>query len=495
MRVFGTRPSSKRQLRLEQELARAATEPKPHVKTAAERAEGEGLPMPRRFWAIVAVSFGTALFVLDSGIANVALPTLSRELGVNEGAVTAVVTVYQLVMVMGLLPFAKLGDRIGHRRIYQIGQVLFCVASGLVWFIDSFAMLLVLRALQALGASLALAVASAMIRNIYPEKSLGSGLGVNSVVVASSAALAPTLGGYIIADFDWQYVFVVAVPFALLSLVLGRSLPNARPGADLDGTGSVWSALTVALLIGGVQLAAHGGTLVPGIVAFVAGVGSAIYLVRRERRQARPVLPVDILALPAVGLSALAAAVAFCATALLTVSLPFILEQKLGYTPDQVGLLLLPFPLTMLFFAPFTGWLSDRIAPTKLGLFGLSVLIAGFASFIFLPADGTYSDVAWRLVTCAIGFAFFMPPNSRLLIGSAPRDRAAAAGGVLSTSRLFGQANAAALAGLMLGLGLGLGPVPFYLAIALAVVAGACSLARYRTIKARNLARYVETGA
>ncbi len=88
-----------------------------------------------------------------------------------------------------------------------------------------------------------------------------------------------------------------------------------------------------------------------------------------------------------------------------------------------------------------------------------------------------------------------MPPNSRLLIGSAPRERAAAAGGVLSTSRLFGQANAAALAGLMLGLGLGLGPVPFYVAIGLSVVAGLCSLTRYRTIVARRrLAAYAEIG-
>ncbi len=468
---------------------------RPSAHSRPDHAEGEGLPMPRRIWAIIAVSFGTALFVVDSTIANVALPTLSRELNVSEGAVTSVVTIYQLVMVMGLLPFAKLGDRVGHRRIYQTGQVLFCLSSALVWFIDSFPLLLVLRAMQALGASLALSVASAMIRTIYPEKSLGSGLGINSVVVASSAALAPTLGGYIVANLDWQWVFVAPVPFALLSLLIGRSLPNTRPGADVDWKGSIWSAVTVALLIGGVQLAAHGGTLAVGIGAVALGIVAAVFLVRYARQQDRPVLPVDIMALPLVGLSALAAAVAFCATGLLTVSLPFILEQKLGYTPDQVGLLILPLPLTMLIFAPFTGWLSDRIAPTKLGLFGIAVMVTGFVSFIFLPSDGDYFAVAWRLVACAVGFAFFMPPNSRLLIGSAPRERAAAAGGLLSTSRLFGQANAAALAGLMLGLGVGLGPVPFIVAIVLALIAGGCSLTRFLTVTAqRRTAAYAETG-
>lgn len=460
------------------------------VTPASGRGGGDGLPMPRRIWAIIAVSFGSALFVLDGSIANVALPTLSQELRVDEGTITAVVTVYQLVMVMMLLPFSKLGDRIGHRRIYQTGQVLFCIASALVWFVDSFVMLLVLRAIQALGAGLALSVSAAMIRAIYPDKSLGSGLGINSVIVASAGALAPTLGGYIVAHLPWQYVFVAAVPFGLLSLVLGRSLPNTRPGADLDGIGSIWSALTVALLIGGVQLVSHESTRFAGLAVFVAGCVSAWRLVRREKRQTRPVLPVDILAMPAVGLSALASTVMFCAVGLLPMTLPFILERQYGYSPDEVGLLLVPFALTLLFFSPFTSWLSDRIVPTKLGMFGLAVLICGFAAFIFLPDDASPFSIAWRLVACGIGFAFFIPPNSRLLMGSAPHDRTAAAGSVMSTSRLFGQANAAALAGLLLGTGLGTGPAPFIIAIGLALVAGASAATRYRTIRARRLADY-----
>ena len=188
--------------------------------------ETDGLPIPRRYWAIAAISFGTSLFVVDGAIANVALPTIGRELGVGNGPVTNVVTVYQLVLVMVLLPFSSLGDRVGHRNLYQVGQVLFLLASAVVLFISDFTWLLVARAGQALGAGMALSVSAAMLREIYPARSLGSGMGINSVVVASSSALAPTLGGWLVASLDWRWVFVAAVPMAMISLLLGRALPD-----------------------------------------------------------------------------------------------------------------------------------------------------------------------------------------------------------------------------------------------------------------------------
>ena len=105
-------------------------------------AETDGLPKPRRFWAIAAISFGTALLVLDGAIPTVALPTIARDLGVSNAVVTNVVTVYQLVLVMVLLPFSSLGDRIGHRRFYQAGQGLFLVASALCLFAPDFFVLI-----------------------------------------------------------------------------------------------------------------------------------------------------------------------------------------------------------------------------------------------------------------------------------------------------------------------------------------------------------------
>ena len=451
--------------------------------------------MPRRLVAIAALSFGMALLVVDGNIAIVALPTIARKLGVSEGAVTAVITVYQLVTVMGLLPFANLGDRIGHRRMYQSGQVLFCIASALCFFVESFPVLLLLRAAQAIGASMSLSVSAAILREIYPTRSLGSGMGFNSMVVALASATGPTLGGFIVASFDWRLVFVAAAPFALLSLLFGPSLPPPDPRrGKTDWVAALWSAFTMACLIGGVQLASHASVRLPGIGLFLAGGVSAWLLVRRERRIERPIVPVDILKMPAVGLSALGAMAVFCAVGLTLIALPFRLEQGFGFRPDEVGLLILPFPLTMLFVAPTAGWLSDRIAPTKLGVPGLAVAILGLTALMLLPPGATKFDLIWRLSLTAAGFGFFMAPNSRLLIGSTPKERTSAAGGVMSTARLLGLGLAAAVLGLLLGLGAGLGPMPLLIAMGLAVLASACSLVRFRTVRAARRAAGADAG-
>ncbi|HLV08221.1 MAG TPA: MFS transporter, partial [Croceibacterium sp.] len=209
---------------------------------------------------------------------------------------------------------------------------------------------------------------------------------------------------------------------------------------------------------------------------------SAVWLVRRERRRTAPVVPVDLLGKPVIGFSALAAISCFVASGALMLSLPFRLEEAMGYSPEQVGLLLLPFPLTMLVISPLAGWMSDRVAPTKLGVTGMTIAIAGLLLLAMMPDEPGELAIAWRLSLAALGFGLFFAPNSRLLIGQAPKDRAAAAGGLLSTSRLLGQTVAAVVVGILLAGGMGVGPTPLFVACALAVVAALCSLARYKSV-------------
>ena len=233
------------------------------------------------------------------------------------------------------------------------------------------------------------------------------------------------------------------------------------------------------LVIGGLQLATHGSAVI-GTVVGLAGIASMVALVRREKDSDAPVLPVDLLRRPAIGLSALSSMTAFIAAASLMIALPFRLELGMGYDPQEVGMLLLPFPLTMLVVSPLAGWMSDRIPATKLGVTGLAIVIVAMLVFAFMPDNPGKLAISLNLVLMAIGFGLFFAPNTRLLISSAPRDRAAAAGGVQSTARLTGQALAAVVVGILLAANLGMGPMPMFVACGFAAFAAGCALLRFR---------------
>ena len=440
----------------------------------------DGLPLPRRYLAIAAMSFGSALVVIDGGVANVALPTIARDLHVDHSAVVSIVTVYQVMLVMLMLPFAGLGERIGLKRTYQAGQSIFTIATILCFFAKSLPFLLVVRAVQALGAAGVLSVASALIRQIYPAKQLGRGLGINSVVVSSSAAAAPTLGGLVLSVAPWPWVFASAVPFAIASLALGRAIPAPEPGqSHFDVPGAIMCAAMFGLVIGGLESLVNGDS--PVVSCAIVAVGAIIgwYFVRREVGETAPILPVDLLAQPVLALSALGGFLAFTASMTLLISTPFRL-QAAGFGAAAIGAAIAPWPLTNMIVAPLAGFLSDRIPAGLLGGIGMSVSIVALLLLAGLPAHPSYLDVAWRMALCGSGFGTFLPPNARLIVGSAPRERAAAAGGMVSTVRLAGQTTGATLVAALLAIGVGSGATPPLVSAGLALVAGLCSIARLR---------------
>lgn len=442
----------------------------------------DGLPQPRRNFAAVAIAFGTALVVIDGAIATVALPSIARDLGTDSSAAVEVVTVYQLVLVMALLPFSALGERLGLRRMYQIGQTIFTIATALCFFAKSLPFLLIVRAVQALGAAASLSVNTALLRLIYPARALGAGLGFNSVVVSSSAALAPTLGGLVLGIAPWPWVFASAVPFALVSLALGRFLPEVPPREEpFDVLGAVMCAGMFGLIIGGTETAVHGDS--PVVSAAIVGVGVlvALLFVRRERGDPKPILPVDLLRSPLFALSTIAALAAFVGQMTLTLSLPFRLQSVYHFSPSEVGAVIAPWPLTTMVVAPLSGWLSDRYPAAILGGIGMGIAIVALALLANLPAHPGHWDMAWRMALCGTGFGMFLSPNARVQIAAAPRARSAAAGGMISTTRLVGQTAGATLLSALLAAGMGYGAVPAYVGVGLAALAGVCSVARLHT--------------
>ena len=451
----------------------------------ADREEGRGLPAdgmptPGRYLAITAISLGTLLTTIDGQIATVALPTIARDLKVNGSAAVLVVTVYQLVLVMTLLPFSALGDRIGLKRLYQGGQLVFTVATLLCFFAKSLPFLLVVRAFQALGGAAALSVMAAMIRQVYPQRMLGRGLALNTVCATMSGALAPTAGGLILAVAPWPWVFAAGVPFAVLSLALGRfGLPDV-PARETryDGLGAFFCIVTFGLTFSGLEAGVHGGS--PVVAVAITGVGllCGYFFFRHELTQPDPIMPLDLLRMPVIRLSCASAMCAFVASIMLMLSLPFRLQHGYGFTPKEVGLAMASWPLVMMVVAPTAGVLSEKIPAGLMGGVGMALGAGSMLLIAFLPAHVGYVDIAWRLAVCGAGFGLFFTPNARLIVGSAPRHRAASAGGMISTTRLTGQTLGATLLATLLGVGLGEGPVPPMIGVGLALCAGIGSLAR-----------------
>ena len=165
--------------------------------------EWDGLPMPTRIWAIVAVAFGVSLSVIDGSIANVALPTMARMLDISAANSIWIVNAYQLAIVVSLLSFSALGDLIGYRKIYIGGLILFTIASLGCTLSNSLPTLVTARVCQGFGAAAVTSVNTTLIRLIYPRKNLGRGMGINATVVAVSSVAGPTIASGILSVASW----------------------------------------------------------------------------------------------------------------------------------------------------------------------------------------------------------------------------------------------------------------------------------------------------
>ncbi len=417
-------------------------------------ATADGLQIPQRYWAILTVALGLVMAVLDGAIANVALPTIARDLHASPASSIWVVNAYQLAVTVSLLPLAALGDILGYRRVYQGGLIVFTVASLLCARSDSLTTLALARVAQGFGASGVMSVNTALIRFIYPRRLLGTAMGVNALIVAVSSAVGPTVASGILSVAPWQWLFYINAPIGLLALLLGLwALPATKLASH---TFDIWSALLNAFALGALVVAVDG--LGQGETRWIIGAetGFAVLagwlLVKRQLSRASPLLPVDLLRIPIFALSIATSICSFAAQTLAYVSLPFFLQDALGRSQVETGLLMTPWPLTVAVVAPIAGRLSDRYSAGLLGGIGLLAMAAGLVLLALLPAHPSEVDIAWRMVLCGFGFGLFQTPNNRAMIGATPPQRSGAGGGMLSTARLLGQTLGAALVAVVFGL-------------------------------------------
>jgi MFS transporter, DHA2 family, multidrug resistance protein len=424
-----------------------------HRPNAASADDRDGLPLRQRYWAMLTVGLAIAMAVIDGAIANIALPTIARDLLASQAASIWVVNAYQLAVTILILPLASLGEILGYRRVYTAGLTIFTMASLCCALSQSLVALTLARILQGIGAAGIMSVNGALIRHIYARRELGRGIGINAVVVAVAAAIGPTVAAAILAVASWEWLFAVNVPIGIIALALARTLPRAAgAGRRFDVASALLNALCFGFLIVAIDGAGHGESALLVAVEFVLALLAGAALVLRQLPQTSPLLPVDLLRIPVFALSIATSVASFTAQMLAYVALPFYLQDALSRSQVETGLLMTPWPLATAVVAPFAGRLDDRYPAGLLGGIGLGLFALGLLLLALLPEQPSAFDIVWRMAVCGLGFGLFQSPNNRAIIASAPRERSGGASGMLSTARLLGQTIGAALVALLFGL-------------------------------------------
>lgn len=395
-----------------------------------------------------AAAVGVFMATLDGSIVNVALPSIRRGLGATIGGVELVVTVYLLVISAALLGAGRLGDLLGHRRVYTAGLLLFTLGSGLCAASRSLGTLVPSRAVQALGAAATMAMAPAAVTALFPPEKRGRALGGISSVVAAGLTAGPPLGGFILQYFSWPAIFLVNLPVGVAGAVwASRTLPGGAEarGARFDGAGAALFGLAVAGLIGAVELAPASRRAALGLVVLACAAGALLW--RVERRAPSPLLDAALLRDRVFAFGLGAGLLSYAAMFSQTFLTPFWLTRVKGLDARELGLVLTAVPLALSVVSLVAGWLSDRFGPRLPCLAGAGVLAAGLASLAGAGSGDSLGSVALRLALLGAGMGLFQPPNNSAVMGSLPRERLGTGSGMLATSRNLGMVTGVSLAG------------------------------------------------
>lgn len=371
---------------------------------------------------------------------NIAIPAIGREFRMSAVAMSWVATAYLLSTALFLLPFGRLADIHGRKKMFTLGIGIYTLAALLLAFSPSATALIMLRAVQGFGSAMIFGTGMAIVISVYPASERGRVLGINVAAVYAGLSLGPFLGGFLTQQFGWRSIFLANVPVGVLVIYfvatrLKGEWADAR-GERFDLAGSVIYGLSLVSLMYGLSLL----PLLQGAGLILAGVigigGFALW----ERSTASPLLNMDLFLHNATfGFSNLAALINYSATFAVTFLLSLYLQYIKGFTPQHAGFILVAQPIVMAAFSPLAGRLSDRIEPRIVASLGMGLSAAGLFLFRFLSPATSVGFIVGVLMLIGFGFALFSSPNTNAVMSSIDRRFYGVGSATLGTMRLMGQ--------------------------------------------------------
>ena len=429
------------------------------ASTTGDSGEETYRRVKHRWLVQVSVGMSTLIITTDTGGINVVLHTLSTHFGVDAGTVSWLPLLVFLIVTATLLPFGQVSDLLGSRQVFAAGFAVYAVGSLSCGLATSLAMLVVSRALQAVGVSMISANAQAILTECFPPHQRGMAMGVSSTVVGLGYFVGPIIAGLVIDNLGWRYVFLVTVPLSLAGLALALLvLPESRKrhGAGFDVPGALVFAVAVVALIVALNVARSSSFASPVVLALgaLALVGAGAF-VAVELRATQPMLELGLLRTRLFSFSLLSAFLLFVGTAGQDFLVPLFVQEVMRQQATTAGVLLSIIPFIRMALSSPSGLLSDRVGSRALTGAGAGLCAVGLFGLSTMNVDSQLPWLAACLSLIGLGTGLFFSPNMHATMAAVPANRLGMGSGAMALRRNLGQSLGVALAAYMLASGSG----------------------------------------
>jgi len=414
-----------------------------------------------RWWALGIVGLAVFMVTTDAGLLNISLPIIVRYFQADMTLAGWIVLTYALVTGALYLPFGRLADLIGRKKVLARGFLLYSLSSALAGLSQSPSQLIFFRALQAVGSALMMSTTFALVTSLFPPEERGRAMGISGgTVTAIGFTLGPSLGGFLAHTLGWRYIFYVTSLLGVLGAVAVRLiLPEEEKGSsevgrrepfDLVGAAAFTLGLTAFLLaLTAGQREGWDARLIRG--AFLLALSSLGFFLWWESRSPYPLLDLRLFHNRLFAAGNVARLVSFVATSMNSLIMPFFLQWGLALDPLTAGLYMTSSVLALAVLSPLSGWLSEKMGARLLSSLGLTIMGIAFWMLSLLRPGVSPLDVVLRLALVGVGLGLFQTPNNNSLMSSIPPDRLGVGSSFLSIVRSVGQSVGAALASTLVG--------------------------------------------
>ncbi|ACV24689.1 MFS transporter [Methanocaldococcus fervens] len=389
-----------------------------------------------KYIALLVTAIAAFLTPFMSSSTNIVLPPIGREFNIDAVTLGWIATAYLLAAGIFSVPFGRIADIKGRKKIFIMGLFIYTVGSFLSGIATSAEFLIASRVIQGIGGAMIFTTAMAILTSIFSKNERGKAIGINTGAVYTGLSLGPFLGGYLAQNFGWRSVFLINVPLGILALSLALwklkgEWADAK-GEKFDFIGSIlYSFMLLFIIYGLTELS---------VPFLVVGLVLLLIFVNYESRVECPVLEIRLFRKNLTfSLSSLAALLNYSATFAVGFVLSFYLQEVRGFNSQDAGIILLSQPVIMAIFAPFAGWLSDIIEPKVVASIGMAITTLSLFIFSNIGIDTPISLIVLNLMLLGFGLALFSSPNTNAIMSSVERKFFGIASATVATMRLLGQ--------------------------------------------------------